>query len=97
MQFLIIAKDGSDEKALERRLSVRSQHLERAAEMHDSGEALYGAAILNESEQMVGSVMICEFPSRKELDEWLDSEPYVRGGVWRNIEVFPCNVAPMFV
>ncbi len=97
MQFLIIAKDGSDEKALDRRLSVRQLHLTLATEMHDNGQALYGAAILNETETMVGSIMICEFPSRKELDYWLLVEPYVTGGVWQNIEIQQCRVAPMFV
>ena len=33
-----------------------------------------------------------DFPSRKELEGWLDKEPYVTGKVWKSVEILRCNV-----
>lgn len=38
MQFLVIGKDGTDEKAMERRLAVRRPHLELGDKMEKSLE-----------------------------------------------------------
>ncbi len=97
MQFLIIAYDGKDSEALKRRLSARENHIKLSSLMRDRGELLYGVAILNEDRKMVGSVLIAEFPSRKELDTWLEREPYVTGKVWDKIEILPCQIGPSFV
>jgi len=96
MQFLIIGYDGSDSEALNRRLAVREAHLALGDKMRDAGKMLYGVAILDDRETMVGSVLICNFPSREELDQYLKVEPYVTGGVWQTIEVKSCRVGPSF-
>jgi len=96
MQFIIIAHDGKDEDALGRRLAVRDEHLALSAAAVKTGEQIIGAATLNETGIMNGSVMIVEYPSRKEVDDWLAREPYVTGGVWKEIEVIPCKVGPAF-
>ena len=36
---------------------------------------------------------MADFPSREELDAWLDHDPYVTGGVWQQVEVAPFRVA----
>jgi uncharacterized protein YciI len=94
MQFLVVAYDGTDEGALERRLKVREAHLKSAQEMYDTGKWLYAAAILNDDGKMIGSMIVCEFPSRDELEQWLKEEPYVVGNVWQKIEVNRAQVAP---
>ena len=94
MQFIVIAKDYKD--ALQRRLDIRSKHIELGDKMVLDGKALYGVALLNEEGQMNGSVYIVDFPSREELDVWLKTEPYVTGKVWEKIEVIPCRVGPSF-
>lgn len=96
MQFLVIAYDGTDEKALDRRLAVREAHIALGDQMRDEGKMLYGAAILNDAEKMIGSVLVCDFASRAELDQWLKVEPYVTGQVWQTIEIKPCKVGPSF-
>lgn len=96
MQFVIIAHDGEDDGALARRLAAREQHLALTAAAVKAGEQLVGAALLDDAGKMRGSVMIVEYPSRKEVDEWLSKEPYVTGGVWKKIEVHPCKVGPSF-
>jgi len=96
MQFIIIAHDGKDEDALGRRLAARDAHLATSAAAVKTGEQIIGAALLDDAGIMRGSVMIVEFPSRKEVDEWLAREPYVMGSVWQEIEVHPCKVGPAF-
>ena len=97
MQFLIIAYDGSDDKAPERRMAAREAHLAGVVKMKEVGKAIYGVAILNDREQMIGSVLVVDYPTRADLDAWLKTEPYVAGDVWRKIEVLPARVPPMFV
>ncbi len=96
MQFLVIGYDGTDEKALERRLAVRESHIALGDKMRDAGNMLYGAAILDEQNRMIGSVLICDFDSREDLDKWLKTEPYMTGGVWQSIEIHNCKVGPSF-
>ena len=96
MQFIVTGTDGTDEKAIERRLAVRNNHIQLGDKLRDEGKMLYGAAILNESKKMVGSVLIVEFETREKLDEWLKVEPYVTGDVWKEIDVKTCRVGPSF-
>jgi uncharacterized protein YciI len=96
MQFLVIGYDGTDEQALSRRMAVREKHISLGDKMRDAGKMLYGAAILDDDDKMIGSVLICQFDSKAELDQWLKLEPYVIGGVWQKIEVKPCKVGPSF-
>jgi uncharacterized protein len=42
---------------------------------------------------MVGSMLLVEFPDRGGLDAWLEADPYVTGGVWKEIEVRPFRTA----
>jgi uncharacterized protein YciI len=94
MQFLVVAYDGTDAEALERRLKAREAHLKSAQEMYDTGKWLYACAILNDDGKMIGSMIVCEFPSPVELEQWLKEEPYVVGNVWQKIEVNRAQVAP---
>ena len=97
MQYLVIAYDGTDEDALERRLAVREDHLALVNEMRAAGNVLFAAVILDDDERMIGSALICEFATRQELDEWLGKEPYLLGKVWEKIDIKPCKIAPMFL
>ena len=97
MQFIVIAYDGTDQGALERRLAARDAHLKSAKEMFDSGKWLYAAGILNDDGKMIGSMIVCDFASRDELEEWLKVEPYVVGDVWKKIDINRAQVAPFCV
>jgi len=92
MQFLVIGKDDKDKNALERRMAVREAHIKLGDEMEQSGERWYGSVLLDDSGKMIGSMAVMDFPSEKELQEWLDKEPYVTGNVWKTIEIYKCNV-----
>jgi uncharacterized protein YciI len=93
MQFLLIAYDGTDPGALERRMKARPEHLERIADLKKSGEFLLGGAILDENGKMIGSMIVYEFPDRASLDESLKKEPYIVNGVWKKVEIQPYRLA----
>ncbi len=91
MQFVVIGLDGTDEKALERRMAVRADHIAMGDKLLESGNLWYGAALLNEDGTMKGSMYVVSFPSEKELQEWLTVEPYVVGKVWQDLTIHKSN------
>lgn len=97
MQFIVSAYDNNDEQAMDRRLMARDDHLKSVERRFRAGEHLYGAAMLDDDSKMIGSVMIVEYSSREELDQWLKVEPYVVGKVWQKIDIKPCRVATIFM
>src|ERR1700759_374018 len=92
MQFVVIGRDGKDTKAKERRLAARQAHLELGDKMEQEGTRWYGAVLLDDDGEMIGSMAVMNFPSEKELNEWLGTEPYITGKVWKSVEVIKCNV-----
>jgi uncharacterized protein YciI len=93
MEFLVIAHDGKDPEAKQRRLRARPAHLEGVQAMKRNGTFINGGAILDENGDMIGSTLFVDFASREDLDRWLKSDPYVTGGVWIDIEVKPIRLA----
>lgn len=96
MQFTLVARDGQDDGALQRRMAVREQHMALMDRLRQAGTALFAAALLNDDDQMVGSMLVLDFPSRADLDAYLAEEPYLTGNVWQDVQVLPCRVAPSF-
>lgn len=93
MQFLVVARDGTDEGALERRQQIRPAHLAGIGPLVENGNVLVGGAILSEAGEMVGSMLLVEFPGRDEVDAWIARDPYVTDGVWQEVEVHPFRTA----
>jgi uncharacterized protein len=93
MQFLLLAYDGTDAEALQRRLSVRDEHLRRIGGLKREGEFLLGGAILDDQGKMIGSMIVYDFPDRQALDEMLKNEPYMTDEVWKKIEIKPFRLA----
>ncbi len=88
-QYVIIAYDGTDVEALNRRIAARPAHLENTRKLKKDGHFIEGGAILDDNGKMTGSVVFVTFASRTELDEWLQNDPYVKGNVWQKIEIKP--------
>ena len=88
MQFVIRAYDGPD--MLEKRMAVRSRHLENMAKVE--GKVLCAGGLLDREGNMKGSLLVMEFDGREKLDAYLKSEPYILEGVWQKIDVDPMNV-----
>jgi len=93
MQFVLIAYDGTDEGALERRMGVRDNHLSGISTLRRSNNFISGGAILDDNGKMIGSMVLYEFPDRAALDAMLKDEPYIKAGVWKNITIHPFRLA----
>ena len=79
MHFIITGHDGTDDKALERRMNVREEHMRGVADMVKQNKLLYAAAMLNDNGKMIGSTMIVDFESREAIDEFSWSKPVKSG------------------
>jgi uncharacterized protein YciI len=95
MQFLVIAHDGTDPGAAQRRQQARAAHLATAARLKAVGNFILGGAILNDAGVMIGSAIVFEFPDRDALDRCLQADPYVIARVWQHIDVQPFRVAQL--
>jgi uncharacterized protein YciI len=94
MEFVVIAHDYKDKKALERRLSVREEHLKFASKMFKEGKWLFASALLDKNGMMNGSIIFCNYPSEKILKkEWLEKEAYVISNVWEDITIRKAKIA----
>lgn len=87
-QFVVRAYDG--EGMLEKRLEVRPRHLESINRIRK--HVVCAGGLLDDKGKMKGSMLVMEFESRQELDEYLANEPYVQEHVWEKIEVERINV-----
>ncbi|MFD9105848.1 YciI family protein [Streptomyces virginiae] len=94
---MLIGRDGTDEGALDRRLAVREAHIALGDKLVAEGRMLFGTALLGDDGNMIGSMLVLDYPSRAELDQWLAVEPYATSGVWEEITITPVRVGPSFV
>ncbi|MER7756978.1 YciI family protein [Kitasatospora sp. NPDC097643] len=96
MLYAVIAHDGTDPGTFERRMQVRPAHMANGDRMLADGSFLFGGGILDGSGKMAGGVLIVDFETREEIDEWLRSEPYIVNKVWDRVEVHRLLVPPQF-
>jgi uncharacterized protein YciI len=93
MLYAIICRD--IENSLEKRLSVRPQHLARLQTLREAGRLLLAGphpAIDGEDPGPAGfsgSLIVAEFPSLEEARAWSAADPYVQAGVFEQVEIKP--------
>ena len=93
MWYAVISEDV--ENSLERRVSVRPAHIARLKELADHARLLIAGphpAIDAEDPGAAGfsgSLVVVDFPSLVEAQEWADADPYVEAGVYRQVVVKP--------
>ncbi|MEX0957574.1 MAG: YciI family protein [Rhizobiaceae bacterium] len=92
--FLLVAKDHPNE--FDRRLNARASHVALGDKLLAEGKLLFGGAMIDQDGNMYGSMLVCSFDSRGELDQWLEIEPYVTEDVWQEIEVSEFRIGPSF-
>jgi len=92
MQFIIFAYDGKDEAALERRMKVRPQHLENMAKLKEEGHVICAGGMIGDDGNLMGSFLVMEYESEEALQEYLKTEPYMTGDVWKDITIEDCRV-----
>ena len=93
MWYVIFSQDV--ENSLEKRISVRPQHLERLQQLQNEGRLLTAGPMPavdsdNPGEAgFTGSTVIADFNCLEEAQAWADSDPYVEAGVYHNVIVKP--------
>ncbi len=92
-QFLILTDDYKDENALDRRMAVREDHINRMSLEKEKGNFVTGGAKLDADGKMRGSMLIVNLQDEMAVEQWLAADPYVVGKVWDKIEVLPFKVA----
>jgi len=92
-QYLITAYDYTDAGALDRRMQVRPHHFEGARELKKNSNFVFGGAILNDEGKMIGSVMVMQFETEEQLENWKQTEPYIIQKIWERYEIRPFKVA----
>ena len=89
MKFVIRAIDG--EGKLEKRMEVRPRHFEGMDRMKE--HLVCAGGLLDDAGNLKGSLLVMDFQSREELDEYLAHEIYVVEHVWEQITIDQMNVA----
>ncbi len=93
MWYMISSQD--IENSLEKRLSVRADHLARLQSLADEGKLLIAGphpAIDSENPGeagFTGSLVVADFPSLEDAQRWADADPYIAAGVYESVIVKP--------
>ena len=93
MLYAIISEDHPG--SLEQRLATRPAHLERLETLQDEGRLLlagpHPAIDSNDPGEagFTGSLVVAEFPSLDDAQQWANADPYVTAGVYAQVTVKP--------
>ena len=94
---LFVVSCTDQEGTVEKRLAIRPQHLARLQKLNDEGRLIVAGAMpkdpSNPQAGFYGSTIIVDFDSREDLDTWLEAEPFLKEGVYAQIDVKPFNKA----
>ncbi len=83
------------ENSLEKRLAARPAHLERLQLLKQQGRLVLAGphpAIDTEdpgAEGFSGSLVVAEFDSLNDAQNWADTDPYLESGVYKHVSVKP--------
>lgn len=93
---MLYAISGRDvPNSLERRLSVRPQHVARLNQLKDEGRlVLAGPHPAIDCEEpgeagFSGSLIVAEFESLQAAEAWANDDPYIAAGVYDSVEIRP--------
>ncbi len=93
MYYAIISQD--IENSLDRRMSARPAHIERLNALKTEGRLLIAGphpALDTEDPGeagFTGSLVVAEFDSLDDAQNWADADPYVEAGVYEKVTVKP--------
>jgi uncharacterized protein YciI len=93
MLYVIVAQDTSD--SLEKRLATRGEHLARLNLLNEQGRLVIAGpnpAVDSEdpgSAGFSGSVIIAQFESQAQAEQWASEDPYIKAGVYASVSVKP--------
>jgi hypothetical protein len=87
------------ENSLQARLAARPDHVERLKQLVSQGRLVLAGPnpAIDSSDPgeagFTGSIIIAEFNSLQDAQDWADADPYILGGVYESVEVKPFNQA----
>ena len=87
------------ENSLQARLAARPEHVERLKALVSQGKLIIAGPnpAIDSSDPgdagFTGSIIIAEFDSLQDAQDWADADPYVLTGVYDSVEVKPFNQA----
>lgn len=93
MFYAMIGEDVPD--SLEKRMAVRPAHVARLEQLRDEGRLLIAGPMpaIDSPDPgpagFVGSLVVAEFASLAEAEQWLSKDPYVVEGVFARTTVHP--------
>jgi len=93
MLYAVISQDAAG--TLDKRLTVRPQHLKRLEQLRDEGRlVLAGPHPAIDSDDpgpagFTGSLVVAEFDSLEDARQWADTDPYLTAGVYEQLTVKP--------
>ena len=93
MLYAIISQDV--ENSLEKRLAARPAHLERLKQLQQQGSLVLAGphpsidSIDPGEAGFSGSLVVAEFDSLTDAQQWADADPYIEAGVYAQVTVKP--------
>ena len=93
MLYAIISQDVKD--SLDKRLAARPAHIERLTSLQNEGRLIIaGPHPSIDSEDpgpagFSGSLIVAEFATLTDAQDWADADPYVAAGVYAQVTVKP--------
>ena len=93
MLYVINGEDVPD--SLEKRMSVRLEHLKRIQALQDAGRLILAGPYPAIDSQdpgpagFSGSLIVAEFESLEAAQAWVNADPYVSAGVYYKVTVKP--------
>ncbi len=97
MLYSIVGIDVED--SLQARLAARPEHVDRLKQLVSQGKLIVAGPnpAIDSSDPgdagFTGSIIIAEFDSLQDAQDWADADPYILGGVYDSVEVKPFNQA----
>jgi uncharacterized protein len=83
MKFVIIGHDGPDSAA--KRKVHRAAHLVNLERLDKQGRVILAGPLTDKT----GSLLVLEFDSREEAEEFARQDPYTIHGVFKSLEIHP--------
>ena len=85
--------------SLQARLAARPEHVERLKALVSQGRLIVAGPnpAIDSSDPgdagFTGSIIIAEFDSLQDAQDWADADPYILTGVYDSVEIKPFNQA----
>ena len=88
MIFMFYILDKADSPAL--RAPLRQLHRAYIGQVAER-VAFAGPLVTDDGQTIIGSLLALDFPDREAARQWIDGEPYARGGVYQSIQIHAFN------